>query len=151
MQHLRALVADLEDVADLRALIRLAEVELEAAELPRAIVQPDIGTTDTAGQREEDIEVAVSVEVSTIDGTATTADTDYNVVSAQSVTFPAGATSQTVDVTINDDTTVEADDTLRIEHVADDGSVTVLKEAVPVEAGEVVDASVMEVAALAVF
>jgi len=41
-----------------------------------------------------------------------------------------------------------ADDTLRIEHVATDGTVTVLKESVPVLAGEVVDGTFMDVAAL---
>ncbi len=41
-----------------------------------------------------------------------------------------------------------ADDTLRIEHVAADGTTTVLKGSLPVLAGEVVDATVMEVAAL---
>ncbi|MEZ5091475.1 NADP-dependent isocitrate dehydrogenase [Nocardioides sp.] len=46
---------------------------------------------------------------------------------------------------------VEADDTLRIEHVADDGTVTVLKESVPVLAGEVVDGTFMNVAALDTF
>jgi isocitrate dehydrogenase len=43
---------------------------------------------------------------------------------------------------------VESDDTLRIEHVAPDGTVTVLKEEVPVLAGEVVDGTFMSVAAL---
>ncbi|MEV5746687.1 NADP-dependent isocitrate dehydrogenase [Actinoallomurus sp. NPDC052308] len=41
--------------------------------------------------------------------------------------------------------------TLRIELVGDDGSTTVLRESVPVLAGEVVDASVMRVAALREF
>jgi isocitrate dehydrogenase len=41
-----------------------------------------------------------------------------------------------------------ADDTLRIEHVAADGSTTVLKESIPVLAGEVVDGTFMNVAAL---
>jgi isocitrate dehydrogenase len=41
--------------------------------------------------------------------------------------------------------------TLRIEHVATDGTVTVLKESVPVLAGEVVDSSVMEIAPLRAF
>ena len=41
-----------------------------------------------------------------------------------------------------------ADDTLRIEHVAADGTVTVLKESIPVLAGEVVDGTFMNVAAL---
>jgi isocitrate dehydrogenase len=46
---------------------------------------------------------------------------------------------------------VEKDGTLRIELVADDGTTTVLREAVPVLAGEVVDATVMRVAALREF
>ncbi|MEU9859989.1 NADP-dependent isocitrate dehydrogenase [Streptomyces sp. NPDC047971] len=48
-------------------------------------------------------------------------------------------------------TTVSEDGTLRIEHVAADGTTTVLRESVPVLAGEVVDASVMHVAALRTF
>ena len=43
---------------------------------------------------------------------------------------------------------VEGDDTLRIEHVAADGTTTVLKDDVSVLAGEVVDATFMDVAAL---
>ncbi len=46
---------------------------------------------------------------------------------------------------------LEADDTLRIEHVAEDGTVTVLKDSVPVLAGEVVDATRMDVEALREF
>ncbi|MFJ7157824.1 NADP-dependent isocitrate dehydrogenase [Streptomyces sp. NPDC101118] len=46
---------------------------------------------------------------------------------------------------------IAADGKLRIEHVAADGAVTVLRESVPVLAGEVVDASVMRVAALREF
>ncbi len=48
-------------------------------------------------------------------------------------------------------TTIDADDSLRIEHVAADGTVTVLKDAVPVLAGEVVDATFMSVKALRTF
>ena len=47
--------------------------------------------------------------------------------------------------------TLEADDIVRIEHVAADGTVTVLKERTPVLAGEVVDAAVMRRAALEAF
>jgi len=47
--------------------------------------------------------------------------------------------------------TMAADGAVRIEHVADDGSVTVLKESVPVLAGEVVDSTVMSVSALRSF
>lgn len=46
---------------------------------------------------------------------------------------------------------VPEDGTLRIELAGDDGSTTVLRESVPVLAGEVVDASVMRVAALREF
>jgi isocitrate dehydrogenase len=46
---------------------------------------------------------------------------------------------------------MEAADTLRIEHVATDGSVTVLKESLPVLAGEVVDATFMSAGALEAF
>ncbi|MET9953815.1 NADP-dependent isocitrate dehydrogenase [Streptomyces sp. NPDC006339] len=48
-------------------------------------------------------------------------------------------------------TVIAEDGSLRIEHVAADGTTTVLRESVPVLAGEVVDASVMRVAALRTF
>ncbi|GAA2075073.1 NADP-dependent isocitrate dehydrogenase [Streptomyces albiaxialis] len=48
-------------------------------------------------------------------------------------------------------TVVEEDGTLRIELVGDDGTTTVLRESVPVLAGEVVDAAVLRVAALRTF
>ncbi|WP_350281275.1 NADP-dependent isocitrate dehydrogenase [Kribbella sp. HUAS MG21] len=48
-------------------------------------------------------------------------------------------------------TVIEADGALRIELVAADGTTTVLRESVPVQAGEIVDASVMHVAALREF
>ncbi|MFW0181031.1 NADP-dependent isocitrate dehydrogenase [Rothia sp. P5766] len=43
---------------------------------------------------------------------------------------------------------MEADDNLKIQHVAADGTVTVLKESTPVLAGEIIDATYMDVAAL---
>ncbi len=48
-------------------------------------------------------------------------------------------------------TTIAADGALKIEHVAADGSVTVLKDSVPVLAGEVVDATFMSRNALTTF
>ena len=48
-------------------------------------------------------------------------------------------------------TVISEDGSLRIELVGDDGTTTVLRESVPVLAGEVVDASVMRVAALREF
>ncbi|MBI5310102.1 MAG: NADP-dependent isocitrate dehydrogenase [Actinobacteria bacterium] len=47
--------------------------------------------------------------------------------------------------------TVEAADDVRIEHVAEDGAITVLKASTPLLAGEVIDASVMRKAALTQF
>jgi isocitrate dehydrogenase len=47
--------------------------------------------------------------------------------------------------------TLADDDTLRIEHVAADGSVTVLKQEIPAHAGEVIDAAVMRRAQLQEF
>jgi isocitrate dehydrogenase len=46
---------------------------------------------------------------------------------------------------------LDSDDTLRIEHEAADGTVTVLKDSLPVLAGEIVDASVLQVAHLHAF
>lgn len=46
---------------------------------------------------------------------------------------------------------IESDDTLRIEHVAADGTVTVLKDKLPVIAGEVVDGTFLSVSALEKF
>src|SRR3954453_20530909 len=48
-------------------------------------------------------------------------------------------------------TTIAREDTLRIEHVAADGSVTVLKDGLEVQAGEIVDAAVMRRRALDAF
>ncbi|MGO4460428.1 NADP-dependent isocitrate dehydrogenase [Streptomyces sp. M-16] len=48
-------------------------------------------------------------------------------------------------------TVIAEADTLRIEHVTADGAVTVLRDSVPVLAGEVVDASVLHVDALRTF
>ena len=48
-------------------------------------------------------------------------------------------------------TTIESDGSLRIELVGKDGTTTVLRESVPVRAGEVVDATAMHVAALEEF
>jgi len=47
--------------------------------------------------------------------------------------------------------TISEEGVLRIEHVATDGAVTVLKESIPVLADEVVDSTVMSVAALRTF
>jgi hypothetical protein len=57
------------------------------------------------------VDVPVTVQFATSDGTATTADNDYNGIASQMVTFPAGTTSaQTANVTINNDTKVEANE-----------------------------------------
>ncbi|MEM7351139.1 MAG: Calx-beta domain-containing protein, partial [Acidobacteriota bacterium] len=57
------------------------------------------------------VDVAISVDVSTTDGTATTGDSDYAGLSGQTVNLAANTTSAMFDVTVNDDSTVEADET----------------------------------------
>jgi len=62
-----------------------------------------------------DASADVSVQVDTADGTATTADNDYNSIVGQVINFTSGgATSQTVSVTVNGDTTVEGDETFTV-------------------------------------
>ncbi|MEO7132394.1 MAG: NADP-dependent isocitrate dehydrogenase, partial [Dermatophilaceae bacterium] len=62
------------------------------------------------------------------------------------------ATMSTDDFRHNEKSVILAqDDTLRIEHVAADGTTTALKESLPVLAGEIVDATVMRVATLREF
>jgi hypothetical protein len=56
----------------------------------------------------------VTVDYTTNDGTAATADSDY-VAAAGTVTFDPGQTSKTVDVTVNGDTTNEADETFTVD------------------------------------
>ncbi|MEM9653319.1 MAG: Calx-beta domain-containing protein [Actinomycetota bacterium] len=58
--------------------------------------------------------VPVSVEVSTVDDTATTADNDYVAISSQLVNFPANEVNATVDITINGDTTQELNETFNL-------------------------------------
>ncbi len=61
------------------------------------------------------VDVAVTVQFSTSNGTATTADNDYNGIAGQTVTFNAGTTTpQTVNVTINNDNKVEADEVFNV-------------------------------------
>ena len=55
----------------------------------------------------------VTVDWATTDGTATTADGDY-VAGSGTVTFDPGDTTKTVDVTVNGDTTYEADEDLTV-------------------------------------
>ena len=55
----------------------------------------------------------VTVNASTADGTAA-AGSDYVALAATPVTFPAGSTSQTVAVTVNGDTVVEANETFSV-------------------------------------
>ena len=62
------------------------------------------------------------------------------------------ATMSTGDFASNEQSiTLASADTLRIEHEAPDGTVTVLKDALPVLAGEIVDATVMRKADLVAF
>ncbi len=58
---------------------------------------------------------AVSVQYTTADGTATTADGDYQgVTSAQTLTFAAGETSHSITIPVNGDTKYETDETFTV-------------------------------------
>ena len=58
-----------------------------------------------------------TVDVSTSDGSATTADSDYTALNGQTVTFTGNAgESQTVNITLGDDSKLENDETFTREH-----------------------------------
>ena len=61
------------------------------------------------------VDVAVTVQFSTANNTASTADNDYNGIVAQTVTFPANTTiAQSANVTINNDNKVEANEVYNV-------------------------------------
>ncbi|MCP4709703.1 MAG: hypothetical protein GY869_13845, partial [Planctomycetes bacterium] len=60
------------------------------------------------------VSTATSLNVSTVDGTATVTDGDYNAITNQTINFPALSVSQTFSLTVNDDVTLEADENLSI-------------------------------------
>ncbi len=61
------------------------------------------------------VDVPVNITANTTDGTATTTDNDYNAVSNGSVAFPINSTTaQTVNVTINNDNKVEANEVFNL-------------------------------------
>ncbi|MFN8348455.1 MAG: Calx-beta domain-containing protein, partial [Spirosomataceae bacterium] len=61
------------------------------------------------------VDVNVTVQFSTTNGTATTADLDYTGIGGQTVTFTAGTTTtQTVNVSIGSDNKVEADEVFNV-------------------------------------
>jgi Domain of unknown function (DUF4347)/Calx-beta domain/RTX calcium-binding nonapeptide repeat (4 copies) len=56
----------------------------------------------------------VTVNYNTVDGTATTADSDYTAIASTPVTFNAGETSKTITLSTTGDTKFEADETLTV-------------------------------------
>ena len=62
----------------------------------------------------DEVDAATSVDVSTSDGTATLANSDYTQVSALTLDFAAGVTSQTFEVLATPDTVVELDETYSV-------------------------------------
>ena len=64
----------------------------------------------------------VTFDISTADGSATTSDADYDPRSETSVSIAPGATSYTFDVTVNGDTTIEADETFVVQLSAVNGA-----------------------------
>jgi len=77
------------------------------------VVEGDAGTADlvyTVSLDQPSTE-DVTVEVTTTDGTATTADGDY-VATTETIVIPAGSTEATFTVPVNGDTTVETDESV---------------------------------------
>jgi hypothetical protein len=90
-------------------------------------VETDSGTTTFTFTvtLDEAVEGGSSVDYTTTDGTATTADSDYVAASGTlNFTGTAGET-QTVDVTVNGDTTLEADETFTVDLSNPTNSVTI--------------------------
>ncbi len=56
----------------------------------------------------------VTVEYATSDGSATTADNDYVTTPTTTLTLPAGSTSETISVVVNNDIRVELDETIHL-------------------------------------
>ena len=78
-----------------------------------AIAEGNTGTTNagfTVSLSNASTET-VTVNLSTADGTATTANNDYQALTNQKVTFAPGQTSQIVNVAVNGDTEFEANET----------------------------------------
>ena len=81
-----------------------------------SITEGDAGTTTLDFTVSLDVTADVTVQVDTSDATATTADSDYVAIAAQTVTFTnGGPLTQTVSVTINGDTVIEADETFNVD------------------------------------
>ncbi len=80
------------------------------------IAEGDAGTTTLDFTVSIDVTADATVQVDTSDATATTADSDYVAIAAQTVTFTnGGALTQIVSVTINGDTTIETDETFNVD------------------------------------
>jgi len=80
-------------------------------------IEGNAGTTSMAFDVTLSLPVAqtVSVHLRTIDGTATAASLDYAAIGDQIVTFNPGDTLRTITVTVNGDTTPEADESFTVE------------------------------------
>ena len=79
-----------------------------------SLAEGDAGTTnlELVITLSSPTEVPVTVDLSTLDGTATTADNDYQAVTGETITFtPGGDLSQTVTILVNGDLTIENDET----------------------------------------
>lgn len=61
------------------------------------------------------VEGTVTVDLRTLDGSATLADSDYSELPLQTITFNPGETSKTVTVVVNGDSNIEGDETFQVE------------------------------------
>jgi len=81
-----------------------------------SVMEGDAGTTTLSFPvtLSAPVDVDVTVNYQTQDGTATSADADHTSVLSGSVTVDAGATSGAILITVNGDDKVEADETLQV-------------------------------------
>ena len=99
------------------ATVSVTNEDDDTAELSIAdmTVNEDVGTATVTVTLTPAVTATGNVTVNTMtaDGTAT-AGTDYTAITSQTLTFAAGTTSQTLDITISDDSIVEGSETFTV-------------------------------------
>ena len=81
------------------------------------ITEGDVGTSnlDFVVSLSSATSADVTLDYATSNGSATTTDNDYIAISNTTLTIPAGETTATISVTVNNDTSVELDETLNLD------------------------------------
>jgi Ca2+-binding RTX toxin-like protein len=122
-----------------------------------AIAEGNVGSANNAGftvSLSNASTETVTVNLSTQDGTATTANSDYQALANQTITFAPGQISQVVNVAINGDTAFEANETFSaglsngsngvVSSIAGTGTGTINNDDLPTISVAVTDADAAE-------